>query len=1265
MYEKVYLHNTHKNPSMIFRTITDDITGANKSIGLFGKSLNDFKGIINSFKHNGVVSTLLNTPLINIDTKAIDNYNNAIRSSIPFEKALDIARRTTNAETVALIESSNGLEVQTERVTAAQKASTIAAKAHSAALKAASIAGNMIAFAVITKGIELVVKGFDNWIHRVEKANEAMKNAVGEYESAKSSLENVNSELKEQNKQLDELLAKDKLTYAEQGQLEELQAITRELLLQQDIEERRADKASKEAADKAVDAYKKQYGRYDKTEDELKEKLSYEFPFLPKGADDVLGIIAAYTRAKELLEKSQKEFDDAVKNGEDTTWLADDVQLYIDTVDDCKQALDDSISDLQDKRVALENEYNKAIEKRESGVEPLTSSEKEIIETYESIYDVMKMVYEYTDPNAWKSMQIESVFDTEGIEKTKEELVEMVKAGTFDESTLQSYPKLSEALEQNKVSASELRNELEALAKAESNVKGDTFNDKYPISFSDVFSLKDAENNLNTLGELNEQLDEIQSAYSNLKDAMDTYSSTGYITIDQFQSIVEQGAKFLDYLTLEDGQLGMNEQAMYDLAEARIIEMKAQMVQGVIDNVSKIQSEADADLYLASTNYELADSYHALAESQLTAWSSSALANGLSQGYVDKVTGKAKADIDKINALVTKINLGSIGNKSTSSATKKAETDWKTFLDKELALADAAFEAGLTDYRTYINKRKAILDQYYREQKISGQEYYDGLKATYEKQLSVYDKALSSVSRRYDREIDHINTLIDNIKSQNDLLEKQKDDYDSVLSVVDRVYQNEIDRINKQKDAIQDKIDALNDEADAYDLIKRKEEALYELQRSRQQRTNKLYTGSDRGYIYDTDRDSIREAQETLKDLEKEELISQLEKEQDALETSITLLGEYRDKWAEIPDEHERILNEQLAAQIFGADYEQMILNNRICDIEGFKDNYLAIQTQIDDNTSLITSYEEKISYYEQLKEQWAQISAAYEESVEDQYASMLLGQNWEADILDGRLETLNGFKDEYARIQQAIVDLAWASSNEQVKAAQEAQKGADGNMGSAGNVDIPVNDSADKPTSNTIPTAVTAGIVTGTNNTSERNNMLKRIAELETKLSEAKTARSKAPNNTTRQKIQDEISHYEYLIRNLEVSLPKYHSGLEKGVVGKPATNKSLEILQRAGLNIDEILAILKEGELVLTPFQTENIADRLKLLEAVDLTPNITLPDYSRLGKMTVRNNVQQPSINIGEIHLHEVQNVDGLTDAIIREFPNKILQAAARRW
>lgn len=176
---------------MIFRTITDDITGANKSIGLFGKTLNDFKGILSSFKQNGIVSTLLNTPLINIDTDAIDAYNNAIRSGKTFEDALATARRTTNAETVALIESSHGLEIQTKRVTAAQKASTIAAKAHSVALKAASIAGNMLVAWGITESINL--------IHSCATASDRLQKSANDlgsqFSSTKSDIEGYKTKI--------------------------------------------------------------------------------------------------------------------------------------------------------------------------------------------------------------------------------------------------------------------------------------------------------------------------------------------------------------------------------------------------------------------------------------------------------------------------------------------------------------------------------------------------------------------------------------------------------------------------------------------------------------------------------------------------------------------------------------------------------------------------------------------------------------------------------------------------------------------------------------------------------------------------------------------------------------------------------------------------------------------------------------------------------------------------------------------------------------
>ena len=104
-----------------------------------------------------------------------------------------------------MIESSHGLEIQTERVTAAQKASTIAAKAHSVALKAASIAGNIILFAAISKGIQLAITAIDNWIHRVEKARECTDKLFAEFKSMNDTLADHKKTVSELADRYDEL----------------------------------------------------------------------------------------------------------------------------------------------------------------------------------------------------------------------------------------------------------------------------------------------------------------------------------------------------------------------------------------------------------------------------------------------------------------------------------------------------------------------------------------------------------------------------------------------------------------------------------------------------------------------------------------------------------------------------------------------------------------------------------------------------------------------------------------------------------------------------------------------------------------------------------------------------------------------------------------------------------------------------------------------------------------------------------------------------
>ena len=384
---------------------------------------------------------------------------------------------------------------------------------------------------------------------------------------------------------------------------------------------------------------------------------------------------------------------------------------------------------------------------------------------------------------------------------------------------------------------------------------------------------------------------------------------------------------------------------------------------------------------------------------------------------------------------------GGKATKSAASSAKKEakktmddiQKDWKEYLDKYLALYKAELDAGLIDFQTFLNKSRSLLDEFYRDGKISAKDYWDSVGNLYQQQLDVYDKVISAITKRIDKEIDGIQGIIDGLEKQNDVLQNQLDEYDGILKVVDDVYQTEIDSIKQKQDAIDDTISKLQDENDEKQRAIDLEKARYQLYRALNNRNVKLYNGKE--YIYTHDREEVRDAQQNLADLELQETVAGLEKEKNALDGVIAELEKYRDLWSEISSAKQNEEYKQLAIAIWGKDYEKLILSNRISDIESFKDNYIHIQQQIEDNQGLIDSYNEKIEYYDALKQAWNAIATEREETVNREMAAQVLGATWENDILNGRMEVLNNFRNQYLATQQAIVDAAWNAANAQIAA--------------------------------------------------------------------------------------------------------------------------------------------------------------------------------------------------------------------------------------
>lgn len=346
---------------------------------------------------------------------------------------------------------------------------------------------------------------------------------------------------------------------------------------------------------------------------------------------------------------------------------------------------------------------------------------------------------------------------------------------------------------------------------------------------------------------------------------------------------------------------------------------------------------------------------------------------------------------------------------------------------------------------------------------------------------------------------------------------------DKVIKAVTRRIDKEIDKLEKQKDDIESyykvQIDALTKQKTLLqDANKERQKqidlqkAMYELERARNQRTKLIYS-EDRGMHYVADEQSIRSAQQEAENAEFEIKIAEIEK-------AITKLEEARDK-----------------------------------------------------ETDAIDAMIQKLKDY---RDQWNDITSAYEEAQEDLIAQQMLGRDWEKDILDTRLDTLNKFKDDYIAIQQAMVDAAYQAA--QAIAKQEKVKIGDSSSGSnngSGNSKHgwEVVDEEDSSTFKTFSTK-----------------------------KEADDCAEELNKDRARANGIDVSKNDKEWIRKFEGSnipgyyVKKYHTGLKQGLVDKHSFDDDFKLVQEVGLGEKEVPAILKEGEAVVTPEQVSNLADGIR---------------------------------------------------------------------
>ena len=451
-------------------------------------------------------------------------------------------------------------------------ASTLASKAGSMATKAISTIGNMAAFAAISAIVQFAATKISDWIHRVEIAKEAMQEAISDYESTKSNLESINSELEENNQRISELKSKGHLTYVEKGELEELQKITKELLIQKDIEERKAAADSKKVAETTIDAYKKQYGEDKISQEDLDKKKEIlkdnEGAMQHVKENDIAGNIAAYQLATEKQKDRQSAYENAQKKGKDIEPYDKALQYSNEQVREFEDRLDDHIITLQENLLALEEEYQ-AAKKKELDKDSLSNEEKDSISSYESMDNNLKLLYQARDKNSWNEMEFADIFQTEGIEKTKEELIEMAKSGELTPETLDNFTNLSQAIKESNLILEEGQTYAEAFCE---QIQGcaetaEELNDKINVEPSTFI------NTASQVQSLSEGMNMLDQIYADIADQGD-FDWSSILNNEGFQEtfggFTEEYENFIKTISSAPDDIGACQSAFDRLANAYI-----------------------------------------------------------------------------------------------------------------------------------------------------------------------------------------------------------------------------------------------------------------------------------------------------------------------------------------------------------------------------------------------------------------------------------------------------------------------------------------------------------------------------------------------------------------------------------------------------------------------------------------------------------------------------------------------------------------------
>lgn len=394
---------------------------------------------------------------------------------------------------------------------------------------------------------------------------------------------------------------------------------------------------------------------------------------------------------------------------------------------------------------------------------------------------------------------------------------------------------------------------------------------------------------------------DLGSAYNTLSGAVEEYNNTGAFSLDTLNNLLSLSPEYLSLLEFENGQLSLNEEGLYALANARINEAEVEALHMAQSQMTALANGdlADSEIgvgnasIIASGNISTADGHiinlgiDALNSAEKMNVLMQALAGGkitLSQ-FNEGQKQVAQNFANQINTLETfrkglKNNISGLGKNTGASKRNTGAHKKNTGARKKNADATKAQTEALKKQKEALQEEQKALESQIKDYEIVIDYVKDLLKEEKEAVEEAKEAELDAIDEKIEALEEEQEAFEKDIEAQIDALENQRDEQE-------KYWNDQIDAIKNANKELEENI-----------RLQQLQEALA---RAKTQKVKVLKGGR---FVYAQDEEAISKAEQELADYEQQlavqKQLQELEKlKEDALNSldkQIEELNNYRDK---------------------------------------------------------------------------------------------------------------------------------------------------------------------------------------------------------------------------------------------------------------------------------------------------------------------------------------------------------------------------------